>query len=145
LCHTLCDQTSGFHTATISHPTFFAHRSFRTSRWAQLAFAIVGASAAQRGPLRWASIHRELGEGWHNNHHQYLSSSRAGFYWWEVDPTYYGLKILSWLGIIWDLKRVPDSAYDRARQLPPALRTPAQAKPFNGSRSIQKSKQTVCE
>ena len=227
---------------------YFAHRSFRTSRWAQFAFAVVGASAAQRGPLWWASIHREhhrasdteadphspvhlgflhahvswfmssrfyetnyrrvhdfarfpelvwlnrfdnvvpcalalaiyltgmalergapslgvsgpqflvwgfvvstlmvfhatssvnsfahlygsrryetadrsrnnvwlallvLGEGWHNNHHQYLSSSRAGLYWWEIDATYYGLKILSWLGLIWDLKRVPDSAYRR--------------------------------
>jgi stearoyl-CoA desaturase (delta-9 desaturase) len=33
-----------------------------------------------------------LGEGWHNNHHRYQSSTRNGFYWWEIDPTYYGLK-----------------------------------------------------
>jgi stearoyl-CoA desaturase (delta-9 desaturase) len=48
-----------------------------------------------------------LGEGWHNNHHRYPHSVRQGFRAYEIDPTYYGLKILSWLGIIWDLKPVP--------------------------------------
>lgn len=48
-----------------------------------------------------------LGEGWHNNHHHYPAATRQGFYWWEIDITYYGLRVLSWLGIIWDLKPVP--------------------------------------
>ena len=52
-----------------------------------------------------------LGEGWHNNHHRYQSSARQGFYWWEIDPTYYALRFLAALGIISDLKRVPESAY----------------------------------
>ena len=52
-----------------------------------------------------------LGEGWHNNHHRYMGAARQGFHWWEIDPTYYGLKVLSWLGIIWDLKPVPASVY----------------------------------
>jgi stearoyl-CoA desaturase (delta-9 desaturase) len=51
----------------------------------------------------WLAI-LTLGEGWHNNHHRYMSSARQGFYWWEVDATYYVLKILSWLGIVWDLR-----------------------------------------
>jgi stearoyl-CoA desaturase (Delta-9 desaturase) len=50
-----------------------------------------------------------LGEGWHNNHHRFQSSTRNGFYWWEIDPTYYGLKFLSWTGFIWGLKPVPAS------------------------------------
>jgi len=50
-----------------------------------------------------------LGEGWHNNHHRYQSCTRNGFYWWEIDPTYYGLKLLSWTGLIWGLKPVPQS------------------------------------
>jgi stearoyl-CoA desaturase (delta-9 desaturase) len=45
-----------------------------------------------------------MGEGWHNNHHAYQSSARQGFKWWEVDATYYCLRAMSWLGIIWDLK-----------------------------------------
>ena len=52
-----------------------------------------------------------LGEGWHNNHHRYQSSARQGFYWWEIDPTYYVLRLLASLSIISDLKRVPESAY----------------------------------
>jgi stearoyl-CoA desaturase (delta-9 desaturase) len=50
-----------------------------------------------------------LGEGWHNNHHRYQSATRNGFYWWEIDPTYYLLKCLSWTGLIWGLKSVPAS------------------------------------
>ncbi len=49
-----------------------------------------------------------LGEGWHNNHHHYPGSTRQGFFWWEYDFTYYGLKAMSWLGLIWDLKPVPE-------------------------------------
>jgi stearoyl-CoA desaturase (Delta-9 desaturase) len=60
-----------------------------------------------------------LGEGWHNNHHQHMGCVRQGFYWWEVDITYYILKALSFVGIIWDLKPVPVRAYDRSEQLPP--------------------------
>lgn len=48
-----------------------------------------------------------LGEGWHNNHHYYQSTVRQGFYWWEIDITYYILKVFSWLGLVWDLKPVP--------------------------------------
>lgn len=48
-----------------------------------------------------------LGEGWHNNHHYYMSSTRQGFFWWEFDITYYLLKVLSWFGLIWDIKEVP--------------------------------------
>ncbi len=48
-----------------------------------------------------------LGEGWHNNHHHYQASTRQGFFWWEIDITYYVLKVLSWFGIVWDIKEVP--------------------------------------
>lgn len=48
-----------------------------------------------------------LGEGWHNNHHHYMNSCRQGFYWWEIDITYYILKAMSWVGLVWDLKAPP--------------------------------------
>jgi stearoyl-CoA desaturase (delta-9 desaturase) len=47
-----------------------------------------------------------LGEGWHNNHHFYMSSARQGFFWWETDVSFYTLKILEWLRIVKDV-RVP--------------------------------------
>ena len=64
-----------------------------------------------------------LGEGWHNNHHRYQYSARQGFYWWEIDISYYTLKVLSWLGIVWDLKPVPVRIYEEARQ---AAQSPSQ-------------------
>ena len=50
-----------------------------------------------------------LGEGWHNNHHHYQSSARQGFYWWEVDISYYLLKICQFLGLVWDVRTPPAS------------------------------------
>ena len=229
---------------------YFSHRSFKTSRWCQFAFAVLGAAAAQRGPLWWAGHHRlhhrhpdtnqdvhspkhhgflwshmgwftseanyvtplkavpdlakfpeirfldrfdilvpillacalyylgvafetfapelgtngmqmliwgffvstvtlyhgtytinslahqfgsqryvthdesrnnfllaliTFGEGWHNNHHHYPRSPRQGFYWWEIDLTYYGLVVLSWLGLVWDLRPVPNHVKDAKR------------------------------
>ena len=48
-----------------------------------------------------------LGEGWHNNHHHYPGAAAQGFYWWEIDFTYYGLRLLAALGLIWNLRMVP--------------------------------------
>jgi stearoyl-CoA desaturase (delta-9 desaturase) len=58
-----------------------------------------------------------MGEGWHNNHHAYQSSARQGFRWWEVDPTYYILKGLAALRIVWDLKAPPMPVLRNEQQL----------------------------
>lgn len=52
-----------------------------------------------------------LGEGWHNNHHYYASTANQGFFWWEIDISYYVIRVLSFLGLASDI-RVPT---DRAR------------------------------
>jgi stearoyl-CoA desaturase (delta-9 desaturase) len=54
-----------------------------------------------------------LGEGWHNNHHYYQSSARQGFYWWEFDVTYYVLRALAAVGLVWDVRGVPDHVRDQ--------------------------------
>ena len=56
-----------------------------------------------------------LGEGWHNNHHHYQASARQGFYWWEIDVTYFVLRAFAAVGLIWDLRGVPDHVRDEAR------------------------------
>lgn len=56
-----------------------------------------------------------LGEGWHNNHHFFAGSCRQGFYWWEIDITWYGLRLLALLGIVHDLRPVPARVYEAAR------------------------------
>ena len=52
----------------------------------------------------WLVALLTFGEGWHNNHHHYPSAARQGFMWWEVDVSYSVLKVLSWFGVVWDLR-----------------------------------------
>lgn len=49
-----------------------------------------------------------FGEGWHNNHHHYPASARAGFYWWEIDVLYWIICIFETLGFVWDVRRPPE-------------------------------------
>ena len=70
-----------------------------------------------------------LGEGWHNNHHFHQNTANQGWFWWEVDLSYYSLKALSWVGLVSDL-RLPSeqtkysylkySAEDQAALNPPS-------------------------
>ena len=68
-----------------------------------------------------------LGEGWHNNHHYFPGTVRQGFYWWEIDPTWWGLWGMSKLGLVSDLRPVPKRVYEAAdehaaRRIDPGLR-----------------------
>jgi stearoyl-CoA desaturase (delta-9 desaturase) len=56
-----------------------------------------------------------VGEGWHNNHHRYQRAARNGFYWWEFDPTWYVIRAMAALGLVWDVQPVPKRIYDEAR------------------------------
>jgi stearoyl-CoA desaturase (delta-9 desaturase) len=56
-----------------------------------------------------------LGEGWHNNHHYYQSSTNMGFYWWEIDVTYYVIKALSLLGLVHGLRKPPAHVLEKNR------------------------------
>jgi stearoyl-CoA desaturase (delta-9 desaturase) len=58
-----------------------------------------------------------MGEGWHNNHHAFQSSARQGFRWWEIDPTFYLLHALAWLGVVWDLKTPPERVLRNEQRL----------------------------
>jgi stearoyl-CoA desaturase (delta-9 desaturase) len=55
-----------------------------------------------------------LGEGWHNNHHHYQRSARQGFFWWEIDLSFYALKLLELLRVVWDVQGVPRHVRDRS-------------------------------
>ena len=69
----------------------------------------------------WVLALLTFGEGWHNNHHRYAVSARQGFYWWQIDLTYCGLKALSWIGIVKDLRPVPQKILAEGRgESPPA-------------------------
>ena len=56
-----------------------------------------------------------MGEGWHNNHHRYQACAQQGFRWWQVDVSFYILWTMERLGLVWDMKRVPDAIVAEAR------------------------------
>jgi stearoyl-CoA desaturase (Delta-9 desaturase) len=56
-----------------------------------------------------------VGEGWHNNHHRYQRAARNGFYWWEFDPTWYVIRTMAAVGLVWDIQKVPKRIYEEAR------------------------------
>ncbi len=68
------------------------------------------------------------GEGWHNNHHHYQASVRQGFFWWELDASYYLLKVMCWLGLAKDLRRPPPAVLTLN-----LVRRPASAAPTDGA------------
>jgi len=49
-----------------------------------------------------------FGEGWHNNHHRYPVSARAGFRWWEIDMFYWVICLWESMGLVWDVRRPPE-------------------------------------
>jgi stearoyl-CoA desaturase (delta-9 desaturase) len=86
-----------FSTVLLWHGTFtinsFSHL-FGTKRW-------VTNDESRNNPLL-AII--TMGEGWHNNHHYCMSACRQGYKWWEYDMTWMVLKLLSFVGIVKDMK-----------------------------------------
>lgn len=56
-----------------------------------------------------------FGEGWHNNHHFFPGTVRQGFRWWEIDLTWYGLRVMSWLRLVSDLKPIPAWVHAKAK------------------------------
>jgi len=69
-----------------------------------------------------------LGEGWHNNHHHYQSSANQGFFWWEIDVSYYLIRLLSWFGLVWDVRQ-PGARALTNRLIQPALPAGERASP----------------
>lgn len=63
----------------------------------------------------WVLALLTLGDGWHNNHHYYPGSMRAGFYWWEIDVTSYIIRALSWGGLVWNIRTPPRHVLELGR------------------------------
>lgn len=63
----------------------------------------------------WLLALLTLGEGWHNNHHHFPGSARQGFYWWEIDISWYVLRLMGSLGLVSDLKPVPERVREARR------------------------------
>lgn len=92
----------GFFVSTVAvyHVTFFINSLCHL--WGRRRYQTTDLS---RNSLILALL--TFGEGWHNNHHYYQSSANQGFFWWEIDISFYVLRVLSWFGIVWDLRLPP--------------------------------------
>lgn len=51
----------------------------------------------------WLVALLTVGEGWHNNHHHDQASASNQHRWWELDVSYYEIKLLEWVGLAWDV------------------------------------------
>jgi stearoyl-CoA desaturase (delta-9 desaturase) len=56
-----------------------------------------------------------LGEGWHNNHHAFPTSARHGLRWWQIDTSYYVIRLMELVGLAWQV-RVPAPATMEAKR-----------------------------
>lgn len=103
--------TAGYH-------RYFAHRSYRMGRVGQAVMAFGGTTAAQKGPLWWASLHRD--------HHRYADTERdphsplEGFWWshmgWFLSDKYKETDF----GAIDDFARYPEIRFiDRQNWIGP--------------------------
>jgi stearoyl-CoA desaturase (delta-9 desaturase) len=63
----------------------------------------------------WILAILTMGEGWHNNHHHYPIAARNGFFWWEIDMTYYILRFLEQFHVVWNLNKVPPHRLNQKR------------------------------
>jgi stearoyl-CoA desaturase (delta-9 desaturase) len=59
-----------------------------------------------------------LGEGWHNTHHAFPTSARHGLRWWQVDASYYLIRLLALVGLAWNVRLPSAEAQARARRVP---------------------------
>jgi stearoyl-CoA desaturase (delta-9 desaturase) len=97
-------------TMTLSHATFaintvnhmFGSRRFETH------------DESRNNPI---TAFFAAGEGWHNNHHRYQRAARNGFYWWEIDLTWYVIRAMAAAGLAWNVQRVPARVYQEARAI----------------------------
>ncbi len=100
----------GFCVSTVAlyHATFTVNSLAHSFGWRRYA-----SHDRSRNSL-WLAL-LTFGEGWHNNHHHFPGSARQGFYAWEIDLTYYLLRLLAATGLIWDLRQVPAAIRDARR------------------------------
>ena len=103
--------TGGYH-------RLLAHRTFRTHRSVQLVLAVLGASAAQQGPLWWAGQHR--------HHHRHtdtpddVHSPRRGFWWSHIGWVASGQFLATRDDVVRDLAAYPELVFlDRHYEIVP--------------------------
>lgn len=63
-----------------------------------------------------------LGEGWHNAHHAFPTSARHGLRWWQIDVSYYLIRLMANLGLAWKVRTPSSGEIEKALRAPDATR-----------------------
>lgn len=58
-----------------------------------------------RSKNNWWVALGTFGEGWHNNHHAHKTAANHGMKPWELDPSYWVIRVLSFIGCAWNIKK----------------------------------------
>jgi len=87
-------------TIVVFHTTWFVNSASHT--WGYQNYKTTGEHSTN---LWWVAL-LSWGEGWHNNHHAHPRSAAHGLRWFEIDPTYWTIKLLKWVGLAKDIKKV---------------------------------------
>lgn len=59
-----------------------------------------------------------LGEGWHNNHHAFPTSARHGLNWWQIDVSYWVIRLFALLCLAWNVKLAAKSGTGSRERVP---------------------------
>lgn len=116
-------------TIVVFHATWFVNSATHT--WGYRNYDNTGDESTN---LWWVAL-LSFGEGWHNNHHAHPRSAAHGLRWFELDPTYWTIRVLGWLGLARDIK-LPEP--DKMPSAAPPLRVgqdPSAAAQRRGSAS----------
>jgi stearoyl-CoA desaturase (delta-9 desaturase) len=57
-----------------------------------------------------------FGEGWHNNHHAFPTSAAHGLAWWQIDVSYWVIRVMAWLRLAYNVK-IPAMAAMAAKRV----------------------------
>ncbi|KJE93881.1 fatty-acid desaturase [Capsaspora owczarzaki ATCC 30864] len=99
-------------TWAVSHGTFLVNSANHI--WGRERFICQYQPGCTAKNNWWVTVFT-LGEGWHNNHHANMKVCRQGIYWYEIDITYYVLRVLQALGIVWNIREPNYEGVDRRK------------------------------
>lgn len=88
----------GLRTVFVYHSTWFVNSAAHT--WGYQSY-----KTGDNSRNNWLIGIISGGEGWHNNHHGDQCCARHGRRWWELDPTYWTIVLLEWIGLALDVKK----------------------------------------
>jgi stearoyl-CoA desaturase (delta-9 desaturase) len=86
----------GLRTVLVYHGTWFVNSATHT--WGYRNFE----TKDQSTNLWWVAL-VSFGEGWHNNHHAHQRSAAHGLKWYELDMTYWTIRLLGKIGLARDI------------------------------------------